>query len=355
LNYNMKALGWRPSLETAFAPYRAEGCYAGRVALEHKHIYRVYTEQGEILAEVSGKLRHLAMGREDYPAVGDWVILDVRAAEGRGTIHGILPRHSKFSRKAAGATTEEQIVAVNVDTVFLVNALNQDFNLRRLERYLILAWESGASPVVILSKADLCEDAAAKAAEAEAVAIGVPIHVVSSLTDAGLDTLSDYVREGQTVALLGSSGVGKSTLVNRLYGEEVLATGGIREDDDRGRHTTTHRELVVLPGGGLLIDTPGMRELQLWDADEGLSAGFSDVEELAAECRFQDCKHEKEPGCAVQTALRSGTLKRERYDSYLKLQRELAYLARKESVHLRLQEKAKWKQIHQQMKTKKPR
>lgn len=351
----LKDWGWRPFFEAAMTPYLAEGCVPGRVVLEHKHIYRVVTAYGDMLAEVTGKLRFQASGREDFPAVGDWVAASVRPEEGRATIHGVLPRFSKFSRKAAGATTEEQIVAVNVDTVFLVQALNQDFNIRRLERYLILAWESGANPVVILSKADLCEDTEEKLSQVFGAAAGVPVHAVSAIDGTGIEAVKPYVRHGQTVALLGSSGVGKSTLINRLYGSEVQDTGGIREDDGRGRHTTTHRELLLLPEGGLLLDTPGMRELQLWDADEGISAGFRDVESLAGECRFHDCTHGKEPGCAIQAALRNGTLDEDRYQSYLKLQRELAYLARKEDVRLQLQEKAKWKQIHKQLRTIKPR
>lgn len=347
--------GYRPLFEEAAAPYLAQGYVPGRVVLEHKHIYRVMTEYGEILAEVSGKLRYQASGREDFPAVGDWVVLQVRENEGRGTISGILPRFSKFSRKTAGATTEEQIVAVNVDTIFLVQALNQDFNIRRLERYLILAWESGANPVIILSKSDLCEDTEEKLPLVYAVAAGVPVYPVSAVDGTGIDSLAPYVGHGQTVALLGSSGVGKSTLINRLYGRDVQDTGGIREEDGRGRHTTTHRELVLLPQGGLLIDTPGMRELQLWEADEGISAGFREVEVLAEDCRFHNCTHSKEPGCAIQAALNSGELDRERYQSYLKLQKELAYLARKESIHLMQQEKAKWKQIHKQMRSNKPR
>lgn len=352
---NKEQWGWRSLFEEAMTPYRADGLTAGRVILEHKQMYRIMTEHGEMLAEVSGKLRFQAAGREDYPAVGDWVAAGVRPAEGRATIHAVLPRFSKFSRKVAGQVTEEQIVAVNVDTVFLVQALNQDFNVRRLERYLILAWESGANPVVILSKSDLCEDLADKLADIHHAAAGVPVHAVSALEGGGLGELAPYLRQGQTVALLGSSGVGKSTLINRLAGLQALATGSIREEDGRGRHTTTHRELLLLPEGGLLIDTPGMREIQLWDADSGLSAGFQDVEAAAAACRFQDCSHEREPGCAVRAALEDGALDAERYESYRKLQRELAYLARKEDVRLQQQEKAKWKAIHKQMRTVKPR
>ena len=340
-------LGWNSFFEKAFEPYLNEGYQVGRVSLEHKHMYRVQTEVGESLAEVSGKMRHLALRREDYPAVGDWVVLSIRGEEQRATIHAVLPRKSKFSRKVAGQVTEEQIVATNVDTVFLFTALNLDFNVRRIERYMVLAWESGANPVIVLSKADLCVDPEALAAEVAAVAVGVPIHIISSAENRGLDELAAYISPGQTVALLGSSGVGKSTLVNRIYGKDILDTGDIRSGDDKGKHTTTHRELISLPGGGILIDTPGMRELQLWDVSDGLSTSFQDIEELAGMCFFQDCKHENEPKCAVRQALVEGTLAVERFNNYLKLQKELAYLARKEDKGLQAAEKAKWKKIHQ--------
>ncbi|WP_397334026.1 ribosome small subunit-dependent GTPase A [Paenibacillus sp. YN15] len=347
--------GWRPLFDEEANICRAQGCVPARVILEHKHLYRIVSESGEFLAEVTGKFRYEADGREDFPAVGDWVMASLRESDGRATIRGLLPRFSKFSRKVAGAVTEEQIVAVNVDTIFLVQALNQDFNLRRLERYLILAWESGANPVVILSKADLCEDRDELLAQVHNVAAGVPVHAVSALDGIGLEELHPYIGQGKTVALMGSSGVGKSTLINRLIGREAMDTGGIREDDGRGRHTTTHRELLLLPDGGLLLDTPGMRELQLWDADQGISTGFADVETLSGQCRFHNCSHNREPGCAVQAALEDGTLEEERYNSYLKLQKELAYLARKEDRQLQLQEKSKWKQIHKQMRSHKPR
>ncbi|AEI46253.1 ribosome small subunit-dependent GTPase A [Paenibacillus mucilaginosus] len=347
---DMADWGWDLKWAEAFGEYREAGLVPGRVTLEHKHIYRVMTEEGELLGEIAGRMRHAAFGRADYPAVGDWVALLPRPADGRATIHGVLPRRSKFSRKAAGPAVAEQIVAANVDTVFLVHALNQDFNLRRLERYLTLAYESGAQPVVLLSKTDLCADVPGRVADVEGIAPGVPIHAVSSLQDEGLEALRPYLAGGRTAALLGSSGAGKSTLVNRLYGEEVLHTGGIREGDDRGRHTTTHRELVRLPEGGLLIDTPGMRELQLWDADSGLDLAFRDIEALAAGCRFSDCSHEGEPGCAVQAALEEGTLQAARYRSYVKLQKELAFEARREDPALQREERDRWKKIHKQVR-----
>jgi ribosome biogenesis GTPase len=347
MELDLHSMGWTPFFEQAFEPFQKEGFSAGRVALEHKNMYRIYTGEADLLAEVSGKLRHLASAREDYPAVGDWVVLSERPDEQRATIHAILPRKSKFSRKVAGSVTEEQIIAANVDTVFLVMAMNQDFNVRRMERYLVLAWESGAKPVIVLSKADLCENPAELLSELEAVAMGVPIYMISSTENRGIDQLAAYVCEGQTAALLGSSGVGKSTLINRMYGVDILETGAIRTDDDKGKHTTTHRELVVLPGGGLLIDTPGMRELQLWDASEGLSSSFQDIEDFAAACFYQDCKHQKEPNCAVKQALDDGSLDAERYNSFVKLQKELAYLARKEDKSLQAAEKEKWKKLHQ--------
>ena len=350
IKLNLEILGLNEEILDKAKEYLAEGYELGRVAQEHKRLYRLFTEKGDVLAEVSGKMRHLAGERQDFPAVGDWVVCSIRAKEGKATIHAVLPRKSKFSRKIAGLTTEEQIVATNIDTIFLVNALNLDFNLRRIERYLLLAWDSGANPVIVLSKADLCEDIEEKIAELETIAFGVPIHAVSAINNEGFEQLTPYLKEGKTIALLGSSGVGKSTITNWLYGEEVQRVNDIREGDDRGKHTTTYRELIVLPQGGILIDTPGMRELQLWNTSDGLETSFEDIESLAKQCFFNDCQHHNEPSCAVKQAIADGSLEQSRFDSYKKLQKELAYLERKNDQKAKLAEKEKWKKISQSQK-----
>lgn len=317
---------------------------AGRVLLEHKNLYRVMTNEGELLSSLSGKFK-FEHGRESFPAVGDWVVLNQMPGEKKGIIHEVLPRSSQFSRKMAGMTTEIQLLAVNVDYVFLVMSLNHDFNVRRLERYLLAAWDSGATPVVVLTKKDTCDDLDYYISEVENIAFGVDIFPVSSVTGEGIDNLGKLLMGHKTGALLGSSGVGKSSLINALSGVEVMVVNDIREDDSKGRHTTTHRELTLLPEGGLLIDTPGMREFQLWDTSDGVSASFQDIEELALVCRFRDCKHVKEPGCAIQEAIYTGTLKQERYKSYVKLMRELAHMDRKNDAVARKVETNKWKQI----------
>lgn len=322
--------GWNEYFATNFQKCQGEGLSPGRVFIAHKHLYRLYTEFGEVLGEVSGRFRHLAESTGEFPAVGDWVAAAIRPEEKRATIHGILPRKSRFSRKLAGEETREQVVAANIDTVFIVSSLNQDFNLRRIERYLVMAWESGANPVILLSKADLCQDAAGKLREVEKIAPGVTILMISALTGTGLDGLTAYLTGGKTSALIGSSGVGKSTLINRLMGKDLLKVREIREDDDHGRHTTTHRELVLLPAGGLMIDTPGMRELQLWEGGGGFQETFTEIEELAETCRFKDCRHDTEPGCAVKAALETGIIAPDRMESYRKLQKELRYLERKQ-------------------------
>jgi ribosome biogenesis GTPase / thiamine phosphate phosphatase len=327
---NLQDLGWDDGFAASLEPH--DNCIPGRVSAQHRGEYDVLTERGELRAHVAGRLRHEASSGEDLPAVGDWVALR------ETTIHAVLPRRSAFLRKVAWSQTEAQVLAANVDTIFVVSGLDDDFSVRRLERYLTLAWESGASPVVVLTKADLCADPLARLLEAEQVAVGVPAHVVSNMTGEGVDELEAYLAPAKTVALLGSSGVGKSSLANRLLGGEVQATMELAADGT-GRHTTTTRQLLRLPTGALLVDTPGLREIQLWSADEGIQEAFADVDELAADCRFNDCAHMREPGCAVQAAIDEGRLPRERLQSYRALQRELRRLAAKQDARLRSEER----------------
>jgi ribosome biogenesis GTPase / thiamine phosphate phosphatase len=347
---SLRIFGWDQSWDRHFRGCVGEGLEPGRIFLENKGLYRIYTAAGELTGEISGKLRFAARDREQLPAVGDWAVLRARRGEGRATIHALLPRRSQFIRKAAGERTEAQIVGVNIDTVLLVTSLNHEFNLRRMERYLAVAWESGASPAVVLTKADLCNDPAARVAEMSAVAPGVPIHVVSVVTGEGLGQLERYSGLGRTIALLGSSGVGKSTLINRLLGREHLRVREVREGDDRGRHTTTHRELILLPGGGLVLDTPGMRELQLWDAEAGVQLAFDGIEALAANCYFSDCRHRDEPRCAVREALADGKLDQARFYSYEKLQREVRHFALRQDARAQRVERERWKQLTREAK-----
>src|SRR3954452_14617700 len=321
---NLNDLGWDDFFAAAFAPYAELGLVPARVVAQ-KGLNQISTGEAEHYADLSGRLRHELKGPGSLgaPAVGDWVAIQPPAGEGRARIHAILPRRSRFSRKSPGERTEEQVVAANVDVIFLVSGLDGDFNPRRIERYLTAAWDSGARPVVVLNKLDRCADPEGCLLETEAIALGVPVHRVSALTGENCEQLAAYLVPGRTVGFLGSSGVGKSTLINRLLGRDVQRTGEVREGDDRGRHTTTHRELFRAPGGGLLIDTPGLREIQLWEGDQGIESAFPEIEELGEQCRFGDCKHQGEPGCAVEAAAASGALTPERLESFRKLQREL--------------------------------
>jgi ribosome biogenesis GTPase len=330
--------GWDAAFGAAFeALFAGQGLVPARVIRQSRDRSTIFTADGEAPGEVSGRFRHNALGPADYPAVGDWAA--VRPVErGPFLIEAILPRRSAFTRKAAGEAVEAQVVAANVDTVFLVSGLDGDFNPRRIERYLTTAWSSGADPVIVLNKADLRPDLPDVVAETAGVAPGVPIVAVRALAAGGLDGLVPFLIAGKTVAFLGSSGVGKSTMINRLLGEKRFATASMSDAAaGRGRHTTTIRELVRLPGGALLIDTPGMRELGLWADDEGLDRTFDEIDGLAAQCRFPDCGHEHEPGCAVRAAVEAGAVDPGRWQSYLKLRRELRYLELKKDEKTRRQ------------------
>lgn len=314
--------------------------YPARVLSEHRHLYQVISSKGELRGEVSGRFRASALGTGDFPAVGDWVMVDPRFEEGACTITAILPRFSRFSRKTAGSRTDEQVMAANFHTVLLVMSLNHDYNLRRLERYLVMAWDSGAQPVLVLTKLDACPEPEAMMEQAVAIASGVPVVALSAVTGEGMEKLVPWLIPGQTLVALGSSGAGKSTLMNRLAGEELALTQEVREDDARGRHTTTHRELFLLRSGVLMLDTPGIRELQLWESDTGLEDAFSDIAEISLRCRFRDCTHNNEPGCAIRMALQTGELPVARHENYLKLEREMRFVTQKHSQASREAERA---------------
>jgi ribosome biogenesis GTPase len=329
--YDLRELGWTPELADALQAHQVPA----RVAVQHRGQFVVLAEHGELRVRLPGRLHHEGV----EVAVGDWVAV----ADDR-VVQAVLPRRSAIVRHAAGLTTTAQTLAANVDVAFVVTSLGPELEPRRIERYLVTIWESGATPEIVLTKADRLDDPWELVADVEAVALGVPVHVVSAVTGRGCDALRARILPGTTAVLLGSSGVGKSTLVNRWAGRELMATKETRADDDEGRHTTSHRELIRLPGGGLVIDTPGLRELQLWDTGEAaLEGAFADVEELAAACRFNDCSHTREPDCAVLGAVESGSLPRERLESWRRLQRELLSIAMRHDVLLRKQEARKWR------------
>ncbi len=341
---NLQDLGWDEFFQDAFLPYEQDNLIPARVAARHHGPCELLTELGRLGGVPAGRL-----GEDEVPAVGDWVAVRPLDGERKAVIEAVLPRRTSFTRKEALARTVAQIVAANVDTVFLVTAFGGDLNPRRLERYLTSAWDSGSSPVIVANKVDLAEDPVFELADVEAVAIGVPVVALSASTGEGMEQLEPHLVSGKTVALLGSSGVGKSTLVNRLAGRELLATAEIAADG-RGRHTTTHRELVPLASGALLIDTPGMRELQLWADEDVLDSTFSEIAELAGECRFSDCSHEHEPGCAVKSAIADGSLPKERLASYRKLQREIRALEIRKDARLRSEARKERRRFSRRMR-----
>jgi ribosome biogenesis GTPase len=350
VTFDLHELGWDAEWARAFAPYAADGLIPARVAIEFNYIYRLYAESGELQAQHAGRMRHQAEGRKELSAVGDWVAALPTPGEASATIEAVLPRRSRFSRKVAGELTEEQIVAANIDTVFLVMGLDGDYNPRRLERYLLMAYESGARPVVLLNKSDVAEHLSEDLDEIHGLTVGIPVHAISAKEGHGVQLIEQYLGRGRTGALLGSSGVGKSTIVNALVGEERLKTQEVRAGDSRGRHTTRHRHLILLPGRGLLIDTPGMRELQLWSQAEGARETFEDVETLAEGCHFTDCRHKEEPRCAVKQAIADGRLAAERLENYFKLEDELRSLDARKDVRAQIEEKRKMKTINQSLK-----
>jgi len=326
MTLSLEQLGWNEELIKQFEPYRAQGYVPARVAIEDKHFYRLYAECGPLTGQCSGKILHASKSPSDLPKVGDWVVIASLEAEGKATIHEVMPRKSSLSRKLTGREVQEQILVTNIDRAFVVQALDETFNIPRLERMLVMVREGGAEPVIVLNKLDLCDDVKARVAEAEKAAGDAPVLTTCAITCKGIKGIKKLIGKRDTVVFFGTSGVGKSTLINDIYGEDVLPVGEVRDEDSKGRHTTTWRELIPLPQGGLVIDTPGMREFYIWLADEGLNRAFEDIDSLAVGCHFRDCTHTKEKKCAVLDARTAGTINEERYQSYIKLSKEQKFL-----------------------------
>jgi ribosome biogenesis GTPase len=347
----LRFLGWNARCEAAAAAHRQRGYGFGRVTVESRETYILASVRGERTAEVSGRFQFEAETPADFPKVGDWVAITEYPDEAKAVIHAVLPRGARLSRRAAGRRTEEQLLAANIDGIVLVQGLDFDFNLRRLERQMVMIRESGAAPIVLLNKADLLPESGSAVARVRDTLPGVEVLAVSALNESGLDALRARLRPAETYVLIGSSGVGKSTLINKLLGRDRQAAAPVREADSKGRHTTSRRELIVLPGGALLIDTPGVREFQLWDTEDGMDEVFADITALAAECRFGDCTHLRETGCAVLAAVETGALPSARYQSWLKLRKEQAFLETKLREKPGSDKQAWSKAIHRAMKS----
>lgn len=342
---NLISLGWNNFFENEMKAYSDSELTPGRIIRVNKNNYIAATETGEITAELSGKFLFSAESKSEFPAVGDWTAMRLIPDESKGIIESVIKRKNKFSRKVTLNVTDEQVIAANIDFLFIVSSLNQEINHRRLERYLTLCYESNVTPVIVLTKSDLSDNTEGVLEDIKFIAGDTDVKAVSALYHTGISDLLKYFSGNKTVALAGSSGVGKSTLINCLSGMELLKVKEISDYKDKGRHTTSHRELILLSGGGMIIDTPGMRELQMWEGGDGLSETFSDIELLIGNCKFSDCRHETEPGCAVLEAMESGELDEKRYRSYLKLKKEIKYFERRKNVLDRLSEKRKWKKI----------
>ncbi len=342
--YSLEDLGWGPFFDQQTEQLQNDGLLPMRVAEEQRGAYVLWSADGAFEAVIPGHMLHEAEGRDDLPAVGDWLLARRLPGEPRAVVERVLGRRSALSRKVAGERTDEQVMAANIDLIYVVASLNRELNLRRLERYLAVTWDSGATPVLVLNKADLCGDRMEILRNVEAVTPGVEVLLTSAATSEGIEALRSTLARGRTAVFVGSSGVGKSSIINRLLEREAQDVKGIRADD-KGRHTTTVRQMLVVPGGAVIIDTPGLRELQLWDASEGLGKAFADIEDFAAGCGFRDCSHSSEPDCAVQAAIDGRMFDRERLESYRKLQREQTFIAGKKDERLRAEGQKKWKQI----------
>ncbi len=345
-------MGWDEFFQAHLDKFQEEELIVARVSLQQKKMYRVITGKGEYPAVILGRLRHSAESLADFPAVGDWVLVKFKNDGEMAVIHHVLPRKTKISRdtgtrKGRRVVAGEQVIVANVDVIFLVAALNEELNMRRIERYLTVIWDSGAAPVLLLNKADLCGEVESALEKVKGIAGGVPVHLLSAVKNEGIDKLRPYLQKGKTIALLGSSGVGKTTIINKIIGEDRLKVADTSDFKDKGRHTTTFRSLIILENGGILVDNPGLRAIQFWDGETGLKKSFQDIEEIGQNCRFNDCKHVNEPACAVREAVERGEISTDRYNSYLKLRQELEYRTRKENWATRQNTKKRWKSVSQ--------